>query len=59
MNAGQMLLEGFTGLFKKVEDELSVLYDYFRRSQDLSDSPDIQHDPKNLKAFFFLLKKAQ
>ncbi|XP_066926510.1 serine/threonine-protein kinase SMG1-like [Clytia hemisphaerica] len=52
MNAGQMLLEGFTGLFKKAEDELSVLYDYFRRlkSHDVStaNEQDNQQE-KNIK----------
>lgn len=57
MNAGQMLLEGFTGLFKRVEDELATLYDCFRRlkSHDatLESSSDAQQDHKNLKVLFF------
>ena len=56
MNAGQMLLEGFTGLFKRVEDELSTLYDCFRRlkSRDATlENSDTQQDHKNLKVYFF------
>ena len=52
MNAGQMLLEGFTGLFKKAEDELSVLYDYFRRLKSHDASTTAEQDnqqEKNLK----------
>ena len=60
MNAGQMLLEGFAGLFKRVEDELSTLYDCFRRLKSHGinstlENSDSQQDPKNLKVYLFTI----
>jgi len=51
MNAGQMLLAGFTGLFTKVEGELLMLYDHFKRLKlnDGFESIDMQQEQKNLK----------
>lgn len=46
-----MLLAGFTGLFTKVEGELLMLYDHFKRLKlnDGFESIDMQQEQKNLK----------
>jgi len=51
MSAGQMLLAGFSGLFNKVELELSSLYEAYRKmkSPDGFDHIDLQQEQKNLK----------
>ena len=51
MSPGQMLLAGFSGLFAKVESELSALYDAYRKLQPLEvfEHLELHQDQKNLK----------
>ena len=46
MTSGQMLVAGFSGLFAKVEAELSGFYDAFRKLQlnGLTDSIDLSQE---------------
>ena len=51
MSGGQMLLAGFSGLFTKVEVELSSLYETNRKMKvpDGFDHIDLLQEQKNLK----------
>ena len=51
MTPGQMLLAGFSGLFMKVEAELSVLHDAFKKLHHVEgiEHVDLFQEQKNLK----------
>ena len=51
MTPGQMLFAGFSGLFTKVETELSSFYDAFKKLQpnDSFDNIELNEEQKNLK----------
>lgn len=57
MSGGQMLLAGFSGLFTKVEVELSSLYETNRKMKvpDGFDHIDLLQEQKNLKVASWIL----